>query len=82
MLRNTKFYKNKLVKNDIYSYMTLVSEDSDDWLDEFSLLGRFLLPLYFLVASGCIIYMFFFIINFEFMTFLYLILTLSYLFLF
>jgi hypothetical protein len=82
MIRYTKFYKNRLVKNNIYSYMTLAGEDADDWLDEFSIIGRFFIPIYFLIASGCIVYMFFFIINFEFMTFFYLLLTLSYLFLF
>lgn len=82
IIRYTKFYKNKLVKNDIHSFMTMGAEDADDWLDEFSLLGRFFIPIYFFIASSCIVYMFFFIINFEFMTFFYLLLTLSYLFLF
>lgn len=30
MMRYTKFYKNKLVKNNIYSYMTVGAEDADD----------------------------------------------------
>lgn len=58
------------------------NQNADDWLDEFSIIGRFFLPLYFIIASSAIVYMFFFIINFEFMTFFYLLLTLSYLFLF
>jgi len=69
MIRNTKFYKKNLTKNYIHSYLMISNQNADDWLDEFSIIGRFFLPLYFLIASAAIVYMFFFIINFEFMTF-------------
>lgn len=69
IIRYSKFYK---FPNNNLSYYVTSGADPDDWETEMTALGRILIPIYFFFASFCVLYMFFFIINFEFMTFIYL----------